>query len=452
MIPPLRRFATLALAATFLLTGMAAARSAPQDPAPGGTSDTSAPGSEAVVVSAQAPTFTIPEEGFFTIPEAEGVEYVMAHSPYPEWVLEPRLHRLGYGYTTITAHALPGFVLEAPASWRYVYANALAPTFGDTFGTNEDWLEIPSIYGGPLFDYWVNGVETPWGQYPASGTVTVEARPVLSGYEMIGPFSWTYTYTDWKIVSVRTEPTFDVARSTYTITAQHGVQFLVNGSPKVAGTYRASGPVAIKAEGLPSYLLTGSSSWDHDFTPPFVDVRVGTEHYEHMVWMAETGISLGWGTPQGLEYRPLTPVGRDAMAAFLYRMAGSPKVTLPAQSPFTDITKGDPHYKAVVWAYQQDITTGWVMKDGTRQFRPTDPIARDAMAAFLYRFAEEPSFSMAAGSCFTDVSHTQAFAKEMCWMRSTGISRGWADGTYRPLQSVERDATAAFLYRYDKTF
>ena len=31
-------------------------------------------------------------------------------------------------------------------------------------------------------------------------------------------------------------------------------------------------------------------------------------------------------------YRPLQPVNRDAMAAFLYRMAGSPAVRLPAAS------------------------------------------------------------------------------------------------------------------------
>ena len=40
------------------------------------------------------------------------------------------------------------------------------------------------------------------------------------------------------------------------------------------------------------------------------------------------------------EFRPLQPVNRDAMAAFLYRMAGEPEVTLPENSPFTDVTPG----------------------------------------------------------------------------------------------------------------
>ncbi|WP_259841198.1 S-layer homology domain-containing protein [Brachybacterium muris] len=44
------------------------------------------------------------------------------------------------------------------------------------------------------------------------------------------------------------------------------------------------------------------------------------------------------------------------------------------------------------------------------------------------------------------------FATEMCWMMSADISTGWSDGTYRPLQSVKRDAMAAFLQRYDAKF
>ena len=178
---------------------------------------------------------------------------------------------------------------------------------------------------------------------------------------------------------------------------------------------------------------------------PFKDVRPGVEHYDAMVWMKNKGISQGWSDGT---YRPLQPVNRDAMAAFLYRMAGSPTVRLPAKSPFKDVRSSDQHYKAVIWAEQRGITKGWT--DGT--FRPTQPINRDAMAAFLYRYAGEPAYSKPSSNPFRDVNRNQAFAKEMAWMKSTGISTGWADGTYRPLQSVKRDAMAAFLYRYDQKF
>lgn len=174
---------------------------------------------------------------------------------------------------------------------------------------------------------------------------------------------------------------------------------------------------------------------------PFKDVRKGQEHYEAMAWMKSSGISTGWSDGT---YRPLQPVNRDAMAAFLYRMDGSPKVTLPTRSPFRDVRPGQEHYNAIIWAYQEGITLGW--SDGT--FRPTQPIARDAMAAFLYRYAGSPRYTEPSRSPFSDVRHGQAFSREMAWMKAAGISTGWRDGTYRPLQPVKRDAMAAFLHRY----
>ncbi|ATG50930.1 glutamate--cysteine ligase [Brachybacterium vulturis] len=172
----------------------------------------------------------------------------------------------------------------------------------------------------------------------------------------------------------------------------------------------------------------------------FVDVPPGTMFYDEIMWMADNGYSTGWedGT-----FRPLEPVNRDAMAAFLYRLAGSPEVDLPRSEPFTDVEKGDEHYAAIMWAYQQGITEGW--DDGT--FRPTTPIARDAMAAFVYRYAGSPDVEDPTSAVFDDVSASNQFATEIAWMRSEEITTGWPDGTYRPLAPTNRDATAAFLYR-----
>ena len=182
-------------------------------------------------------------------------------------------------------------------------------------------------------------------------------------------------------------------------------------------------------------------------TPPakpstvFTDVKPGVEHYAAMVWMKSSGISTGY--PDGT-YRPYVPVNRDAMAAFLYRMAGSPAVTLPSRSPFKDVPPASEHYTAIIWAQRSGVTTGW--PDGT--FRPTRPIARDAMAAFMYRYAGSPTGPSPSSSPFSDVSAGQQFVKEMTWMRASGVSTGWPDGSYRPAESVKRDAMAAFLYRY----
>lgn len=96
--------------------------------------------------------------------------------------------------------------------------------------------------------------------------------------------------------------------------------------------------------------------------------------------MAMRGISTGYGDGT---FRANDAVNRDAMAAFFYRMAGSPSYTAPSNSAFKDIKSGDQFYKEVSWLAKQKISTGW--SDGT--FRPGHAIERGAMAAFLYRFS-----------------------------------------------------------------
>ncbi len=75
------------------------------------------------------------------------------------------------------------------------------------------------------------------------------------------------------------------------------------------------------------------------------------------------------------------------------------------------------------------------------------------MAAFLYRYAgkvlgeDTSSFETPSTADFSDVATTNLFFREIAWLDSTQITTGYPDGTYRPLESVNRDAMAAFMYR-----
>lgn len=69
------------------------------------------------------------------------------------------------------------------------------------------------------------------------------------------------------------------------------------------------------------------------------------------------------------------------------------------------------------------------------------------MAAFLFRASGESLSGVNFGG-FKDVNSSLVFEKEIKWMGSTGISRGWDDGTYRPFNQTTRAELAAFLYRY----
>lgn len=248
-----------------------------------------------------------------------------------------------------------------------------------------------------------------------------------------------------------------VAEAEVTGDAARGADGLVGGAANVSFDRSAldgqEAWLTVEPAGT-AILLTeqvlGEATVDPEPTVTFVDVAEGMQHYEHIMWMAQNGISRGWVNQDTgrAEFRPLKPVNRDAMAAFLYRMAGEPEVVLPETSPFVDVSPGQAHYEAIVWAHQEGIVQGW--SDGT--FRPTQPIARDAMAAFLYRMAGEPAVELPTTSPFRDVTPNMQHYTAMVWMSQSGLSTGWSDGTYRPFDPTNRDATAVFLHRFDQQF
>lgn len=166
---------------------------------------------------------------------------------------------------------------------------------------------------------------------------------------------------------------------------------------------------------------------------------------KEVTWMKTSGISTGYGDGT---YRPYETVKRDAMAAFIYRMAGSPAYTPPRVSPFADITPSTQFYKEMTWMRSMGLSTGY--PDGT--YRPLNAVNRDAMAAFMKRFAgsycgiSQASGYRAPASTFAD-NPNGPFRTDIEWLRSTGISTGYGDNTYRPLDAVTRESMAAFMYR-----
>ena len=161
-----------------------------------------------------------------------------------------------------------------------------------------------------------------------------------------------------------------------------------------------------------------------------------------IIKLGEKSITTGY--PDG-GFHPLESIERGAMAAYLYRLAGSPEFEAPAESPFSDVPTTHPFYKEIAWLKATGITTGW--EDGT--FRPEESINREAMAAFFYRAAGSPEVRQKA--TFTDVSGNP-FAKEISWFQFSKLSTGWPDSTFRPHDSVKRDAMAAYVMRYMGNF
>lgn len=174
----------------------------------------------------------------------------------------------------------------------------------------------------------------------------------------------------------------------------------------------------------------------------FTDVPADYPFVNDINWLAQRRITTGY--PDGT-FRPNGSVERGAMAAFFYRMAGSPQFTAPSTPSFKDVPRDHPFFKEIEWMRARGITTGW--SDGT--FRPNAAVNRDAMAAFFYRFAGSPAYSAPVASPFSDVSAGSQFYREISWLAEQRITTGWADGSFRPVQPIERGAMAAFLHRYN---
>ncbi len=173
----------------------------------------------------------------------------------------------------------------------------------------------------------------------------------------------------------------------------------------------------------------------------FTDVVSGQPFYDEINWAVFEGITRGFDDDT---FRPAQSVTRQAMAAFLYRFAGEPEFVAPEEPTFPDVPLDHPFYKEIEWLWADGIAQGYDNGD----FQPNDPVTRQAMAAFLFRFAEPYSFVPDVPQIFPDVPPSSPFYGEIQWLGLSGITEGYNDGDFQPNTAVARQAMVAFMYRY----
>jgi hypothetical protein len=127
---------------------------------------------------------------------------------------------------------------------------------------------------------------------------------------------------------------------------------------------------------------------------------------------------------------------------------GSPFSPQPICGPagygvFDDVSGSNPFCSDITWLVEEAIAEGFV--DGG--FHPLATISRQALAAFLYRYAGEPPFLPPGTPTFSDVPVSHQFFVEIEWLAMAGITGGFADGGYHPGAPITRQSVAAFLYR-----
>jgi len=181
-------------------------------------------------------------------------------------------------------------------------------------------------------------------------------------------------------------------------------------------------------------------------TPTFVDVGVTHPFFDEIEWMASEGISAGF--QPGPTYQPGAAVSRQAMSAFMYRLAGSPTFPDPPAATFGDVSASNTSFTEIEWMASEGITTG-TPASPKPLYKPSAPVGRSAMSAFMYRLAGEPDFTPSQVT-FGDVATTHPFYEPIEWMASEGITTGTAASPkplYKPASAVSRGAMSAFMQR-----
>ena len=174
----------------------------------------------------------------------------------------------------------------------------------------------------------------------------------------------------------------------------------------------------------------------------FTDVQDPSHpFFKEIYWAADLGITKGYSDGTFGIDRSCT---RGEAIMFLWRLAGKPSPKW-AESKFSDVSKSNPFYKAILWAEQKGITKGFA--DGT--FGINKPCTRGQIMTFIWRCKNKPNPKAAAKSPFKDVAKNHPYYKAILWASQNGVAKGFSDGTYGINKSCTRGQMMKFFYNLE---
>ena len=172
---------------------------------------------------------------------------------------------------------------------------------------------------------------------------------------------------------------------------------------------------------------------------PFVDVKESDYFYDAVLWAFNNGVTTG---VDATHFGPYATCTRGQIVTFLWRALGEPAPKSTA-NPFVDVKESDYYYKAVLWAYENGVTTG---TDATH-FAPNAYCKREHAVAFLYRAAGKPAYTNKTNP-FVDVSSDAYYYDAVLWAVEKNITKGMDATHFGPANSCQRCQIVTFLYRF----
>ena len=174
---------------------------------------------------------------------------------------------------------------------------------------------------------------------------------------------------------------------------------------------------------------------------PFADVTAGDYYYEPVLWAYYSDPQITTGK-DSIRFAPGDACTRGQVVTFLWRAAGCPEPMLKA-GPFFDVQRDSYCYKAVLWAYENGITTGTT----ATSFAPNAKVTRAQFVTFLWRYREKPEVK-SVSSPFADVQDPSSpFYYAIIWAAETGVTTGKTAYSFAPNDVCTRGNVVTFLYR-----
>lgn len=174
------------------------------------------------------------------------------------------------------------------------------------------------------------------------------------------------------------------------------------------------------------------------YAASFSDVSTKAYYSNAVQWALMNDITSG---TSATTFGPNLSCTRAQMVTFLWRAAGEP-MPQSTNNPFRDVSPDAYYYNAVLWAVEQNITSG----TSATAFSPNASCTRSQAVTFLYRCADTPTIYPI--SSFSDVPNNAYYADAIKWAVANGITSGTSATTFSPSGDCTRAQIVTFLYRY----
>ena len=138
-------------------------------------------------------------------------------------------------------------------------------------------------------------------------------------------------------------------------------------------------------------------------------------------------------------FAPHETVQRSEAMLFFYAAKGSPQFTT-TKSPFKDVKKKHWFYDAVLWAVENKITSG---TDATH-FSPNKTCIRSEILQFLYAAMDKPKYTIE--NPYSDVKDKHWYKDGAIWAYEKGLEKG-GNGKFKAKTPCTRAYVVTYLYR-----